>query len=136
MRTICGCRASIRIVERASLLNLPPDHPVCVFTDNGTLTGRVRFVTESHIANCLKMLARAEYGITKASELALYTSHSVRVGACVALHAAGVNQMDIMHALRWRSMSFWNYLRNLPCQAARSMQAVRDFDPNVLPCPF
>jgi hypothetical protein len=52
------------------------------------------------------------------------------VGACVALHAAGLPQQDIKFALRWKSDSFYNYLRNLPCQAARVANAVLNFNPN------
>jgi hypothetical protein len=72
------------------------------------------------------------YNITNPEELARFSSHSIRVGACVALHAANISELDIQHALRWRSNSFWNYLRNLPCQASRSARAVVDFNPNCL----
>jgi len=129
MPVICAVRASVRIIERATILDLDPDHPVCVFTSDGTAKGRVEFITETHISDCLKKLAYLEYGITKACDLARYTSHSIRVGACVALHAAGLDKLDIQHALRWRSTTFWNYLRNLPRQAARCMEAIRDFNP-------
>jgi hypothetical protein len=47
------------------------------------------------------------------------------------LHAAGISQMDIKYALRWKSDTFYTYLRNLPCQAARTHAAVRDFNPNT-----
>jgi hypothetical protein len=49
----------------------------------------------------------------------------------VALHAAGISQMDIKFALRWKSDTFYTYLRNLPCQAARTHAAVVHFNPNV-----
>ena len=127
--TLCPVRASVRIIDRASQLDLHHEHPVCVFTSNGKATGKVKFVTETHIGDCLKNLARLEYGITKASELARYTSHSIRVGACVALHAANLDVKDIQHQLRWRSTTFWNYLRNLPTQAYRCMAAIRDYNP-------
>ena len=133
---LCAARASIRIIERARLLELHAEHPVCVFTNDGTATGAIQFVTESHIATCLQDLARAEYNITDPKELAKFTSHSIRVGACVALHAAGLDKLDIQHALRWRSQSFWNYLRNLPRQASRCMEAIRDFDPMKLSIPI
>lgn len=133
---LCGVLASIRIIDRARKLNLPPGHPVCVYTDDGTVKGNVCFVTETHIKKCMRSLAREEYSITDKDELQRYSSHSVRVGAAVALHAAGLDKMEIQHALRWRSTTFWNYLRNLPCQAARCMAAIRDYDPMVLPSPF
>jgi hypothetical protein len=51
------------------------------------------------------------------------------VGACVALHAAGIQQQEIKFALHWKSDSFYAYLQNLPCQAARTAAAVINFDP-------
>jgi hypothetical protein len=133
---MCGVQAGIRIVDRCRRLNLPAEHPAAVFTDDGTETGNIRFINETHIKKCMQTLAKAEYGITSAVELARYSSHSIRVGAAVALHAAGLDKMEIQHALRWRSLCFWNYLRNLPCQAARCMRAIRDYNPTVLPNPF
>jgi len=127
--TICPVRASVRIIDRANKLGLHSEHPVCVYTSNGKANGKLKFITETHISDCLKLLAKAEYGITKVAELARYTSHSIRVGACVALHAAGLDKKDIQHQLRWRSTTFWNYLRNLPTQAHRCMAAIRDFNP-------
>jgi hypothetical protein len=132
VRMLCGVTAAIHIVERAKILDLHSEHPVCVFTTNGADDGRVKFITETHITNALRHLAKEEYGFTKEEDLSRYTSHSVRVGACIALHAAGLDKMEIQHALRWRSTAFWNYLRNLPQQAARCMRAIRDNDPMSL----
>ena len=126
---ICPVRASIRIISRAKQLNLHSEHPVCVYTTNGKVTGKVKFVTETQISTTLKQLAKLEYGITKTEELKRYTSHSIRVGACVALHAANLDKKEIQHQLRWRSTAFWNYLRNLPTQAYRCMAAIRDHNP-------
>lgn len=127
--SLCGIRSAIRIVHRAQLLDLSPKHPVCVYTSNGKLNGVKKFVTEKEINNCLQHLAKDEYGITRAEDLGRYTSHSVRVGACVALHAGNHDKTEIQFALRWRSQTFWTYLRNLPTQAHRSMVAIRDFNP-------
>jgi hypothetical protein len=129
VHNLCGVRSAVRIIKRAIELDLDDEHPIGVFTDNGQVDGRRPFITDTHISDCLKRLAKLEYGITKTADLARYTSHSIRVGACVALHAAGIGKLDIQHALRWRSLTFWTYLRNLPTQAARCMTAIRDFDP-------
>jgi len=61
-----------------------------------------------------------------------FTSHLIRVGACVALHVANITSLNIQHALHWRSDSFWNYLRNLPGQAQHTAHAVTDFNPTCL----
>lgn len=127
--SLCGVRAAIRIIDRARQLKLDKNHPVCVYTSTGKADGPIKFVTETHISDSLKNLAKLEYNITDPDELDKYTSHSVRVGACVALHAAGRDKLEIQFSLRWRSTTFWNYLRNLPTQAYRCMAAIRDFNP-------
>jgi hypothetical protein len=72
------------------------------------------------------------YHITNVDDLGRFTSHSIHVGACVALHAADISSLDIKHALRWKSDSFLTYLRNLPCQAQQSARAVVNFNPHRL----
>ena len=129
---LCPVSAVIRIVQRWQALHLSLDHPLAVFTDNGLATGVVHFITEKHINHALQTAARMVYNITKKDELARFTSHSIRVGACVSLHAADLSTLNIQHALRWRSNSFWNYLRNLPCQAQRTARAVVSFNPTRL----
>jgi hypothetical protein len=99
----------IDIVRRALALGLPEDHPLAVFTSDGTTTGEIEFINSDHIAEKLQDAARAVYEITDPEEIARYTSHSIRIGACVALHTTGLCEMDIKHALRWCSNTFWNY---------------------------
>jgi hypothetical protein len=51
--------------------------------------------------------------ITDAKSLALWSSHSLRVGACVTLDAMGFTDVQIMWLLRWKSNAFMTYLRNV-----------------------
>lgn len=127
--TLCAVLAWLRIAQRWVDLNLPRDHPLAVFTDDGTVTGHVDFIRAPHINDALRNAASTVYNITATADLARFSSHSIRVGACVALHAAGIQQQDIKFALRWKSDSFYTYLRNLPCQASRTAAAVLNFDP-------
>jgi hypothetical protein len=129
--TLCGVSAWLRIVIRWKSLNLDVNHPLAVFTDTGLETGTVQFIRPTHINTALQLAARVVYNIQDEESLARFTSHSVRMGACVSLHAAGISQMDIKFALRWKSETFYTYLRNLPCQAARTHAAVVNFNPNV-----
>lgn len=129
---LCAVSALIRIAQRWVALQLPADHPLAVFTSDGLESGPVTFIRPSHIEFALRSAARSVYNITDASELARFSAHSFRVGACVALHAAGVPSTDIKHALRWKSDTFMMYLRNLPCQAARTAHAVESFNPTRL----
>ena len=57
-------------------------------------------------------------------ELQKWSSHSLRVGACVALHAMGFSPLDIQWLLRWRSMAFMAYLRNNAGLADRHHRAL------------
>ena len=129
--TLCGVSAWLRIVARWSALKLDSQHPLAVFTDSGLASGKPAFIRPTHINAALRDAARHVYNITDKESLARFSSHSIRVGACVALHAAGISQMDIKFALRWKSDTFYTYLRNLPCQAARTHAAVVHFNPNV-----
>jgi hypothetical protein len=129
--TLCSVSAWLRVVVRWEALHLPDDHPLAVFTDTGLVTGNIVFIRPTHINAALQLAARKVYNITDEDALARFTSHSYRVGATVYLHAAGISQMDIKFALRWKGDSFYIYLRNLPCQAARTHAAVLNFNPNV-----
>ena len=42
-----------------------------------------------------------------------WDTHSLRVGACVILHALGFSSLDIQTILQWRSMAFVSYLQNI-----------------------
>jgi hypothetical protein len=128
---LCSVSAWLRVTARWVALRLAPEHPLAVFTDTGLVTGAVNFIRPWHINSALRTSAQEVYNISDPDDLARFSSHSIRVGATVSLHAAGISQMDIKFALRWKSDTFYTYLRNLPCQAARTHAAVRDFNPNV-----
>jgi hypothetical protein len=128
---LCSVCAWLRVAARWAALKLDINHPLAVFTNTGLASGTKLFIRPIHINRALRDAARTVYNITDTDELARFSSHSYRVGATVALHAAGISQMDIKYALRWKSDTFYTYLRNLPCQAARTHAAVRDFNPNI-----
>ena len=83
-------------------------------------------VVEAEMQSCAKKL----YNLTRKEEISRYTAHSVQVGACVALHAAGASIMTIQFCLRWRSDKFKNYLRHVNQLAEQhniSMNAVSTY---------
>jgi hypothetical protein len=129
-RSLCAISAWLRIVQQWVDLHLGPNHPLAVFSDNGTASSKPQFIRSTHINAILQFAARAVYHITDPMAIARFTSHSIRVGACVALHAAGLQQQDIKFTLHWKSDSFYNYLRNLQCQAAHVANAILNFNPN------
>jgi hypothetical protein len=128
--TLCSVSAWLRVVVQWDALNLPDDHPLGVFTDNGLVTRKLEFIRPTHINAALQLAAWAVYNIMDEDALACFTSHSYRVGATVYLHAAGISKMDIKFALQWKGDSFYIYLRNLPCQAACTHAVVLNFYPN------
>jgi hypothetical protein len=85
------------------------------------------FIRPTHINTALHSAATTVYNVMEPADLAWFSSPSIRVGACVALHAAGIPQQAMKFTLRWRSDSFYTYLRNLPGQAARTANAVVNF---------
>ena len=103
----CPVAAIWRIQQRAASCKVASTHPVAVYPDD---QGKAQYITSSHIATALKTIAQNIYNITDKKDLGRFTSHSLRVGACVALHMSRASIMDIKHRLRWRSDSFQTYL--------------------------
>ena len=97
------------IVDRAHALGQPDDLPLGVYKDDdGTtkyLTGKV--FTEYIRAIALQVMP----GITS-EDLALFSTHSLRVTACNLLHEAGKDGSYIKLRLCWKSDCFEIYLRN------------------------
>ena len=129
--TLCSVSALLRIAERWNALGLPKEHPLAVYATDGTANGETKLIRESNINAALRNAASNVHGV-KGDDLDRFTSHSTRVGACVALHAANISALNIQHALRWKSDAFLIYLRNLPCQAQRTARAVVEFNPHCL----
>jgi hypothetical protein len=100
----------MRIVQRWVEPKLDPAHPLAIFIDTGFADGKVQFIGPTHINATLRAAATAVYNVTNKKFLALFTSNSIWVRACVNLHASGVSQQDIKFTLRWRSDSSYVYL--------------------------
>lgn len=105
----CPVSAMQRILNRAARLNLKTSEPLAQYADS---SGQSWLITDKDISLYLQKAAAIAHGISDASDLARWTSHSIRVGACVALHEAGAEPMTIQNRLRWCSLTFMNYLRH------------------------
>jgi hypothetical protein len=117
----CMVTAMIRIIQRSFRLHLSDNYPIAVFKAGPVVT----LIDDSHITTSLRRLAVAVYGPMSQEELQRFSSHSLRVGACVALHADGQTDIFIKHRLRWRSNSFMNYLRDVPILALEHAAVLR-----------
>ena len=109
----CVVAAATRILQRAKKLHIPSNHPVAVFVRNS----KIYNITDNDARKSIQECAQQVYQFLDKAELSKFTNHSVRVGACVALHCAGGDTLTIKTRLRWRSDSFAMYLRNTPLLA-------------------
>ena len=124
----CPVQAVFSICQRFDALGLEEDHPLGVFTANGLSSGPVRYLTDAEITPHLRWAGTQVFELVEAEDIDRYSTHSIRVGACCTLYAAGCTVEQIQHALRWRSDAFKDYLRNLPFEASKTRDAVNSFD--------
>ena len=119
----CYVKAAKRIRTRALKHKVQTNMPVAIFCDK-TKKNKAIYINDFHINTVLREAAKHVYNISKKDELDKFTSHSIRVGACVLLHSQNITTEDIKFRLRWRSDSFRMYLRNVIELAERHKNAV------------
>ena len=98
--------------------------PIAVYTEIINGKRKVCYIDDIHIKSLLQEAARAVHHIKDKDDLAKFSAHSIRVGACVLLHAQKISTEDIKFRLRWRSDSFRMYLRNIVQLAERHKNAI------------
>ena len=106
--------AAQRILARAERLQVPHNMPIAVYKRHvqSPPASPYLFIDHHSVELELKSCARKVLKLTKLTDIARFTTHSIRVGACVLLHENGADSLLIKSRLRWRSDSFLNYLRN------------------------
>ena len=94
----------------------------------------VVYLTEGVIAKTMKSLACTVYNLDPRTDAVRFSSHSLRVGACVILHANGFTASQIKFLLRWKSDAFMEYLRNVAVLSNQQNRAVdlMDHMPNLI----
>ena len=126
----CFIRHMYSVLQRHERLRqLDPcvnDHtPLAAFYNKAT--GRVRLITSDRIETYLRSLASVVYKLDPNKDkekLQKWSSHSIRVGACVILHSQGHSPLDIKWLLRWKSDAFMLYLRNAAVLSDKQNQSV------------
>lgn len=115
------------IVRRFVALRGPDDFttPLSVYKDDD---GSVKLLTSSDVEKIMRLVAAHVYNLdpnTAAGhkQLQLWSCHSIRVGACVLLHSRGFTDTQIQWILRWRSMAFLVYLRNIDVLCDKHVEA-------------
>ena len=128
---LCAPRMAARIYNRHVSLKRDSSTPLAVFK---TSRRKIQYVRATDIEKVVRSSASRVYKLdTKVSEhvkeLHRFSSHSLRVGACVALHLSGASETTIKFRCRWRSKAFMDYLRDIPELAilhAESINALVD----------
>ena len=123
-KQFCVAEACKRIYDRALKLKVPNDKPITVFSEAKTNKNKTSYIDDVHIKTILQEAARKIYKIKCKKELSNSTLHSIRVVACVLLHAQKISAEDITFRLRWRSDTFRMYLRNMLPLAERHKDAI------------
>ena len=94
-------------------------------------------ITSAAVETCMRSAASKMFNldpVKNRTELQMWSTHSLRVGACTTLYAMGFHEMEIKHLLRWKSNAFMTYLRNLAVTSRRHNDALADASciPNFL----
>ena len=85
-KQFCFVEAPKRIHHRTLNLKIPKDKPIAVKTHSKT-----NYIDDTHIKSILQEAASNIYNIKCKKDLSNFTSHSIRVGACVLLHAQNIS---------------------------------------------
>lgn len=129
---ICIVKAMRRIIDRFIRLRGADDFttPLSVYKSS---SDEILLITSTEITQQIREVAVATYQldwIKDKDEIQRWSAHSLRVGACVFLHAAGFSALDIKWILRWESDAYMVYLRNFIGLSDRQSQAFAALDPS------
>jgi hypothetical protein len=122
---LCPVYRFLRIVRRfLTLMGHRTDLPISVYRDPH---GKLFNITRKDIDDVLQATAVRQFRLVAASDtvtISKWSSHSIRVGACNILFGAGVKDHVIQFRLRWRSMAFMDYFRNIGAISQEQTNAV------------
>ena len=119
---LCPVRAAMRILSRARALAVKPDDPVAVFVSSDDKA--YSFITNEHVQVLVRSAASAVYNINDHNRLRLWSCHSIRVGACVQLYNSKHSPDKIQHLLRWKSVTWRDYLRDCSSLSASQLDGI------------
>ena len=118
----CPVRLALSIVQLAIDLGASrPTDPLCLYKNNN---GIIQYLTGESITQYYRYVTRLVFPAVSDADLALVSTHSIRVTACVLLHEAGMDASYIKLRLRWKSNCFEVYLRNAPRIQAQHNEAL------------
>jgi hypothetical protein len=98
------------MVMRACRLAQPDGMPVGCYR---TMKAPLLFITGSRIATLMRKAVKKVRSSSSADDLKKYSTHSLRVWACVLLDKAGMSPSFIQKRLCWLGDLFKMYLRDM-----------------------
>ena len=135
---ICPALALANMALRKHRLKHSMDLPLAVFKDKD---GVVKYTTHKKVTEVIRIAVKKVYPDISKIDLMKYSSHSIRVWACVTLDEAGMPPDFIKKRLRWMGESYRVYLRDtnkinekhvqaLKASAAKTMELVQLLNDN------
>ena len=118
--------AALRIITWTKRLKVASSNPIDVYVSHHRSIVQCNYVDDTHISFLLREAAKALYKITAKTDLNRFTTHSIRVGVCVLLHANDINSETIQFRLRLHSDVFKFYLRNVDALAEQHRNVLRE----------
>ena len=100
--------AAFDIYMRSIAIGQTDDLPMAAFLNNN----KIEYVTLKDVSTFFQKIAKKVHPKLSKSEIQKYSSHSIRVWACVTLDEAGKSASFIKARLRWLGESFRTYLRD------------------------
>ena len=97
------------------------DIPLSIYLNKDN---KVLNITDQLITRIMRRCAIKVYKLDPKTDKIKLSSHSLRVGACVILHAMGFTGEQIKFLLRWRSDAFMKYLRNIAILSMKQNKAI------------
>ena len=85
------------------------DMPLAVFIN---AEGKVKYLTSAKVTEIIRKAVKSVYPDILKEELMKYSTHSIRVWACVSLDEANKRPDFIKKRLRWMGKSYRVYLRD------------------------
>ncbi|KAG7365319.1 hypothetical protein IV203_038522 [Nitzschia inconspicua] len=131
--SLCVVRRWLSIVQRFVRLAGRARHvPLAIYLD--APSSCVRYITATDVERQMRSLAAEIYDldpVRDAKDLARFSAHSLRVGACCVLQALGFEEHEIERLLRWKSKTWRLYTRNLCVISQKHNKAI--FDASTMP---